>query len=243
MSDKKALIDTHFHLDKYRNHSSLYELINNSCQYTLCVTCIPGVFLSCKRLYPETKYVKFALGVHPKEIKDPERCVFEFDSCLSQAKYIGEIGLDYSSASPSREAQLYVFRHIVKRQAEKNLLATIHVKKAEEDLITVLGEYPSSKRIIHWFSGSKDQMIRLLDQGCYFSVNASMAQSEAGQKRISMIPKDRILIESDGPYSKVNGNRYVPEKLVDLYSAVGRALQISDLEELVYRNFFKILSY
>ena len=242
MSDKTSLIDTHFHLDRYRNHSSLYDLMNKNRQYTLCVTCSPGVFLSCKKLYPETKYIKFALGVHPKEITDPEKSIHEFNSCLNQAKYIGEIGLDYSDSSASRDAQLYVFRHIVKRQAEKNMLATIHVKKAEEDLITVLSEYPSPKRIIHWFSGNNVQMKNLLSQGCYFSVNASMVQSEVGQKRIAMIPKDRILIESDGPYSKVFGKRYTPENLTDLYSIVGQALRIDELEKMVYHNFFKILS-
>ncbi len=242
MSDKISLVDTHFHLDKYRNHSSLYNLMNSNHQYTLCVTCSPGVFLSCKKLYPETKYIRFALGVHPKEITDPEKSIHEFNVCLHQAKYIGEIGLDYSDPCPSRDTQLYVFRHIIKRQAERNMLATIHVKNAEEDLITVLGEYPSSKRIIHWFSGNSVQMTSLLSQGCYFSVNASMAQSEAGKRRIAMIPRERILIESDGPYSKVDGKRYTPEKLTALYKIVGHALQVNDLEEIVHRNFLKILS-
>ena len=123
-----------------------------------------------------------------------------------------------------------------------NMLATIHVKKAEEDLITVLSEYPSSKRIIHWFSGNKSQMASLVNQGCYFSINSSMAQSEVGQRRIAMIPKDRILIESDGPYSKVDGERYTPEKLADLYRAVGHVLHVNNLEEIVYRNFLAILS-
>ena len=85
-------------------------------------------------------------------------------------------------------------------------------------------------------------MTSLLSQGCYFSVNASMAQSEAGKRRIAMIPRERILIESDGPYSKIDGKRYTPEKLTALYKIVGHALQVNDLEEIVHRNFLKILS-
>ena len=85
-------------------------------------------------------------------------------------------------------------------------------------------------------------MSTLLSQGCYFSINASMAQSESGKKRIAMIPKDRILIESDGPSSKVDGKRYTPERLTDLYRTVGCALQVNNLEEIVYRNFLNILS-
>lgn len=236
------LIDTHFHLDKYRNHSSLYHLINQSHQYTLCVTNSAGVFLTCKRLYPETKYVKFALGAHPDEITEPERTIFEFDTCINQARYIGEIGLDYSEASAKRDAQKYVLRYILKKQADLNLLATIHVKQAEDDLIALIDEFPSPKRIIHWYTGNKAQMASLLSKGCYFSINASMIQSEAGKKRIEMIPIERILIESDGPYSKVDGKRYTPDKLIDLYRTVGSVLQITDLEGLVYRNFFRLLS-
>ena len=35
--------------------------------------------------------------------------------------------------------------------------------------------------------------------GCYFSVNASMVKN---MDVVNAIPKDRLLIESDGPYSK-----------------------------------------
>ena len=49
------LIDTHFHLDYYRNHAQLYKTINNLEQYTLCMTNSPGVFVSCKKIYRETK--------------------------------------------------------------------------------------------------------------------------------------------------------------------------------------------
>lgn len=54
------LIDTHFHLDYYRNHKYWYDQINKLQQYTLCVTNSPEVYRSCRELYPETKYIKFA---------------------------------------------------------------------------------------------------------------------------------------------------------------------------------------
>lgn len=69
-----------------------------------------------------------------------------------------------------------------------------------------------------------------------------MIQTESGKKRMIQIPKERLLIESDGPYSKVNGKRFSPEKLGETYHIVASALQIQNLEELVYQNFFTILS-
>ena len=61
------LIDTHFHLDYYRNHKQVYDLINHLEQYTICMTNSPGVYVSCRKLYQETEYIKFALGFHPRE--------------------------------------------------------------------------------------------------------------------------------------------------------------------------------
>ena len=49
------MIDVHFHLDFYKNHEAIYEMINKLEQYTLCMTNSPGVYLSCKNLYAETK--------------------------------------------------------------------------------------------------------------------------------------------------------------------------------------------
>ena len=63
----RNLIDTHFHLDYYKNHEQVYKGINEKKQYTLCMTNSPGIYLSCKRIYPETKYLKFALRFHPQE--------------------------------------------------------------------------------------------------------------------------------------------------------------------------------
>jgi TatD DNase family protein len=75
------LIDTHFHLDHYRNHAMLFNKINELKHYTLCMTNNPGVFLSCKSMYPETKYIKFALGAHPYEINNSS-IIKEFEYCI-----------------------------------------------------------------------------------------------------------------------------------------------------------------
>ena len=61
----QGLIDTHFHLDMYKNYNEIYKLIVGEKQYTLCMTNSPGVFLSCKNIFGDNKYIKFALGFHP----------------------------------------------------------------------------------------------------------------------------------------------------------------------------------
>lgn len=90
------LIDTHFHLDYYKNHRYWYEKINELKQYTLCVTNSPGIYHSCKRLYKETKYIKFALGYNPQQsVEEPfQRELFLRE--IPKTSYIGEVGLDFS---------------------------------------------------------------------------------------------------------------------------------------------------
>ncbi len=48
----RGLIDTHFHLDMYRNYEEVFHYLEKEKQYTLCMTNSPGVFMSCKDLFP-----------------------------------------------------------------------------------------------------------------------------------------------------------------------------------------------
>lgn len=83
-------------------------------------------------------------------------------------------------------------------------------------------------------------MYELLNEGCYFSINANMALQN--NELINNIPKDKILIESDGPYSKVNGKKYSPEMLQDEYEIIAKALDEPDLINIVWDNFARILT-
>lgn len=47
-----------------------------------------------------------------------------------------------------------------------------------------------------------------------------MIQNKSSSRKILQIPRDRILIESDGPFTKVNGAKYSPEYLREEYSMI-----------------------
>lgn len=236
-----SFIDTHYHLDKYQNHSDMFSMINTLKQYTLCVTTTPGIFLSCRKLYSETKYVRFALGSHPLEITNAARAIFEFDHCLPQARYIGEVGLDYSRKDADRTSQLLVFDHIMRVQAKVNIPASIHIRCAEQDAIDIFSRYPNSKRIIHWFTGSNEQLHDLLSLGCYFSINSAMLKTEKQIQQLKAIPLERLLIESDGPYTHLNRKIYAPNMLEDIYALVSRYLCLPTINNIVFCNFRQLI--
>ncbi len=236
------LIDTHFHLDYYRNHKQIYDLINHLEQYTLCMTNSPGIYVSCKKLYQETEYIKFALGFHPRERSLSDKDFSDFIILANQANYIGEVGMDFSSDTYiSRPLQIDYFEKIVKLCARRNILMSTHLRKSENEAIEILKKYHPQKCIIHWFTGSVSQLNQLISLGCYFSINANMIQSRSTSKKILQIPKDRILVESDGPFTKVNGTKYSPEYLRKEYSIIKKYLNNINFNDEVLANFSSLL--
>jgi TatD DNase family protein len=64
--------------------------------------------------------------------------------------------------------------------------------------------------ILHWYLGSPQQVMRAAEMGCWFSVNPGMFSSQRGMAAVAAMPKERILPESDGPFSMVNGRPAYP---------------------------------
>lgn len=234
------LIDTHFHIDMYKDYMDKYEFINEAGQYTLCMTNSPGVFLSCKNIFPESKYVKFALGLHPLNSGMKKKDLEDFFYLLPQTDYVGEIGLDFSNkARLDKFIQTNTFDMIISACSKTNKLISIHVRDAEKEAFEILNKYRPSKCIIHWYTGNFEYLLKFIEIGCYFSINSNMIKKS--NELIKLIPKDRILIESDGPYSKVNEKKYTPELLKMEYEVIKRALNEPDLTQLVWNNFKTIL--
>ncbi len=238
----RNLIDTHFHLDYYKNHEQVYKGINEKKQYTLCMTNSPGIYLSCKRIYPETKYLKFALGFHPQEDSLTENDLNNFMYLIDRTGYVGEIGLDFSKSNyMSSNKQCDYFAKIVKICTEKNKLMSVHLRKSEKEAISILEEYRPNKCIIHWFNGNTDQLQKLVDLGCYFSINSNMIINRNNKEKLYLIPKTKILIESDGPFTKVDNRKFMFNDLLRIYELVAEYYNEPDLIKIVYANFRDIL--
>ena len=62
--------------------------------------------------------------------------------------------------------------------------------------------------ILHWYSGGVTDLRRAIEQGCYFSINHQMLQSANGKNIVGSIPVDKILLESDAPFTKGLNEKY-----------------------------------
>lgn len=208
----------------------------------MCVTNSPGVFVSCKKIYKETTYLKFAMGFHPQDSSLSAKDLSDFMALINKTNYIGEIGMDFSSNQYiSKTKQIEFLERIVDVCSRQNKVMTVHLRKSENEAIEIIRKYGPQKCIIHWFLGSASQLEELIDLGCYFSVNANMVRSKGSKDELLKLPPNRILVESDGPFTKVNGKKYSPKLLGASYTEIAGFYEFPKFIDQVYSNFKELL--
>lgn len=210
-----ALIDFHCHLDLYPDHETLVSECERLGIYTLAVTTTPRAWSRNRDIVLSTKRVRAALGLHPQVVAERAEELSLWEKYLPETRYVGEIGLD---ASPryyrSMELQKKVFTRMLSCCAEAgDKILTVHsVRSASVVLDLIEAHLPNDRGrvVLHWFTGTKAEAKRAVELGCYFSINREMANSARGQALIGMLPIERVLTETDGPFTVVNGRQARP---------------------------------
>lgn len=195
-------MDAHMHFDLYPDRNAVLDYIEEKRSYTIAVTNLPAVYERYVCKYDKLKYTKIALGYHPELVVQYPNQMYKFEKLLDSTRYIGEIGLDYSIDDVSaRQKQFTIFQEIVEKCTGKGKILSIHSRRAVPDVLRALAGF-DGKVILHWYSGSIRDMAIALDRGYYFSINQQMITSKFGQNIISRLSADRILLESDAPFTK-----------------------------------------
>lgn len=205
------LVDFHCHLDLFPDPVAAIAAAEVAQIYTLTVTTTPRAWDRNIALTQNTRFVRAALGLHPQLMSTHAGELSLWEQHLRAARYVGEVGLD---AGPqyyrSLGLQKKVFEHILKQCASAGgKILTVHsvrASKAVLDMIEAFLPPPRGKVVLHWFTGSPSEARRAVELGCYFSVNAAMFASERGRGLIASLPSNRILTETDAPFTST-GNR------------------------------------
>lgn len=208
----KHLYDTHFHLDLQKDKQSAIDEIVRNQIYTIAVTNLPDLYQREVALY-EQQYIRVALGFHPELIHDYSHQIKLFWELLPRARYIGEVGLDFTNKAYSTE-QLSFFSELVDRCRGENKILSIHSRKAVTEVLDIIGDNFKFKPILHWFTGSIKELEIACQRGFYFSVNSNMVQTKKFQQMIGIIPKDKILIETDSPFCSKDQSIHQDELLI-----------------------------
>jgi len=206
-------VDLHCHLDLYQNSTLIAAQCRKAGTYVLSVTTTPRAWRGTAQLAMGNARIKTALGLHPQIAHERLDELPLFDMLLPATRYIGEIGLDGGPQWRSHwRAQMHVFEHILASSSRAGgRIITIHSRRAATAVLDALARYPDAGiPVLHWFSGSKSELSRAIDMGCWFSVGPGMVQSKRGRELVRLMPLDRVVTETDGPFDFVGGRPLEP---------------------------------
>ena len=235
------LVDFHCHLDLYENPQAVVSACGES-NYILSVTTTPKAWFGTKKLAENHKRIQTALGLHPKIAHERYEELDLFDLLINETKYIGEIGLDGSSALKAHQnIQSKVFKHILqKANSSSPKILTIHSLNAIEATLDGLEAYfHNGIPVLHWYTGSEKDLKRAIDRGCWFSINQRMLSSDRGRSLVSQLPQDRILTETDGPFITNKNQPIQPASVMPVIKRLGDLWQ--QPQEVVIAQIFENL--
>ena len=117
---------------------------------------------------------------------------------------IGETGLDYYYDHSPRELQKAAFARFIQLAHRVNKPVVCHIRDAHEDARDILVANDAMKLgvVIHCFTGTPDDARAYAALGCYVSFSGIITYKTAQPIRdaVALVPRDRILIETDCPY-------------------------------------------
>ena len=198
--------------------------------------------------------VRFSIGVHPhaagKFSSDAEAAASPVDAAIGAnplVRAVGEIGLDYHYDFSPRDVQQAVFAAQLRLARRRGLPVVIHTREADEDTFRVLKEEAAATGVFHCFTGDRGIATRALDAGFHISLSGIVTFPRAAELKAvaSMIPADRLLVETDSPFLAPvphRGKRNEPAHVVRVAEIVAdlRGVTVAGLAETTQANFQRL---
>lgn len=143
-------------------------------------------------------------GLHPMfnaEHRDEDIQTLEHWIQHENPLAIGECGLDFFHGREDAERQNMIFEAQLSLATAYELPVVIHARRAVEDVLQHLRQYPSTRGVLHSYSGSQEQIRQLTKFDIYFGFGGPITwpASKKLARAVAAAPLDRILLETDAP--------------------------------------------
>jgi TatD DNase family protein len=207
------IIDTHVHLDDERYRDDLDEVLDRAREVGVSRYIIPAAdpatLLRAIELAQRYDDIFFAVGVHPDEADKYERGFHEQYITHPKCVAVGEIGLDYYRlpADPAeteevKKLQKEVFIDQIDLANTYDKPIIVHIRESSPDAQEILETYEADKGgVLHCFNADHE-LLKLAQRGFYYGIGGVLTFKNARKllEVFPLIPEDRLLIETDGPY-------------------------------------------
>ncbi|WP_124058202.1 TatD family hydrolase [Vaginisenegalia massiliensis] len=253
------LFDTHTHLNAQQFVGREVEIVEAALAQDVAYLAVVGfdqdTIEKSLQLSQQFANVISVVGWHPTEAEsytpEIETKLYEWLQA-PKVQMLGEIGLDYYWDTASKSKQDQVFRRQIGIAKELNLPITIHNREATEDCYRILKEegLPQAGGIMHSFGGNAEEAKQFLDLGMHISFSGVLTFKKAEEVRqaASVVPMDRLLVETDAPYltpvpyrGKENQPQYV--RLVAEELARVKGVDYETLAKVTTDNAFKLFNW
>ena len=241
------MIDTHIHLDDERYRGDLDGVLERARKGGVSRFIIPGAdpktlerALEIAESYED---VYFAVGAHPYDMQNFESLEFEKYVHHEKCVAIGECGLDYFRLEGSdeekelekqRQKEVFVAQIELAKKYKKPLI--VHIRDASRDSKELLLKHSAGDigGVLHCYNAD-EELLSLSNEGFYFGIGGVVTFKNAKKllNVLSKIPKEKLLIETDGPYLTPTPHR--GERNEPFYTTLV-AQKIADLLEKPYEN-------
>lgn len=156
--------------------------------------------------FPQTLYA--TAGIHPHDADNANGDYISQLMRLAASPYvkaIGECGLDFNRNFSTPDNQLTVFKAQIELASKLGMPLFLHQRDAFEpwfiELKPFINQIPAM--VAHCFTGNKKELMQCLDAGMYIGITGWLCDERRGkdlQEILSLIPMERLLIETDAPY-------------------------------------------
>lgn len=202
-----------------------------------------------------------AVALHPNDVPDlaAKGVLAEQFAGIAEladrprVRAIGETGLDfYRTGEEGRAIQQRAFEDHIALAKEHDLALQIHDRDAHREVVEVLRRVGAPERtVFHCFSGDRELAELLVDEGWYLSFAGTVTFKNAQNLReaLEVIPRSRILLETDAPFltpvpwrGRPNASYLLPHTLRFMANHLGTdpsmlAAQICSNTESVYGHW------
>lgn len=203
------IVDMHVHLDLMTNGVEVARAAQDLGMGLFCTTVTPNDAVAARERFSCCPNVRVGAGLHPWWLADGtcgDADIELLKGLVAHSRYVGEVGLDTGKrGAASLELQTAAFERIMRAVSEHPLqgrVISIHAIRSVNRVLDILersGAIATSSCILHWFSGSSDELWRAVHLGCLFSINEHMLATKRGREYARILPDDRLLLETDAP--------------------------------------------
>lgn len=159
--------------------------------------------------------------------------------------WLNKLGLENLELNKFKARQILLFEAQIQLSIKYNLPLSIHVRDSFNDSIQLVEKYSQSEKgVFHSFTGSLDEVKKILDMGFYIGINGIITYKSADSirdvvkyimgKRSSVTPSDfynkQIIFETDTPYlrpsNSISKNKFnEPMNIAKIYEYASKLIK------------------